>query len=127
MSLIALMPSGKRKQIVAIGSYAEASKDAAEVAFLVREDLHGLGIGSFLLDALEEIARENHYTRFLATVLAENEKMLLRVQEKISRRQIHPERDRGSRSRDAFLPLITGHNTISFWNLIPGNPSRNTP
>ena len=76
MSLIALMPSGKRKQIVAIGSYAEASKDAAEVAFLVMEDLHGLGIGSFLLDSLEEIARENHYTRFLATVLAENEKML---------------------------------------------------
>ena len=76
MSLIALMQSGKRKQIVAIGSYAEVGSDAAEVAFLVREDLHGLGIASFLLDALEKIARENNYTQFLATVLAENEKML---------------------------------------------------
>ncbi|MCG8634812.1 MAG: GNAT family N-acetyltransferase, partial [Desulfobacterales bacterium] len=76
MSLIALMQMGKRKQIVAIGSYAEAGKDAAEVAFLVREELHGQGIGTFLLNALEKIARENNYTRFTATVLAENEKML---------------------------------------------------
>ena len=76
MTLIALMQRGRRKQIVAIGSYAEAGKDAAEVAFLVREELHGQGIGSFLLRALEKIARENNYTRFIATVLAENEKML---------------------------------------------------
>lgn len=76
MSLIALMQMGKRKQIVAIGSYAEASTESAEVAFLVREDLHGKGIGSFLLNALEVIARENKYTQFIATVLAENEKML---------------------------------------------------
>ncbi len=76
MSLIALIQMGKRKQIVAIGSYADASTEAAEVAFLVREDLHGKGIGSFLLNALEVIARENKYTRFIATVLAENEKML---------------------------------------------------
>ncbi len=82
MSLIALMQMGKRKQIVAIGSYAEAGEDAAEVAFLVREDLHGQGIGTFLLTALEKIARENNYTRFLATVLAENEKMLYVFQKK---------------------------------------------
>mgnify|MGYP001250791423 CR=1 FL=1 len=82
MSLIALMQMGKRKQIVAIGSYAEASEDSAEVAFLVREEFHGQGIGSFLLDALEKIARENNYTRFIATVLAENEKMLYVFQKK---------------------------------------------
>jgi len=76
MSLIALMQRGKRKQIVAIGSYAEADNEAAEVAFLVKEEFHGQGMGSFLLDALEKIARENNYTRFIATVLAENEKML---------------------------------------------------
>ncbi len=61
---------------MAIGSYAEASENAAEVAFLVKENLHGLGIGSFLLKTLESIARENHYTKFIATVLAENRKML---------------------------------------------------
>jgi len=76
MTLIALMQRGRSKQIVAIGSYAEADKDEAEVAFLVKEEFHGQGIASFLLGALEKIARENNYIRFIATVLAENEKML---------------------------------------------------
>lgn len=82
MSLITLMQRGKRKQIVAVASYAEAGPETAEVAFLVREELHGHGIGSFLLDALEKIARKNHYNRFTATVLAENEKMLYMFQKK---------------------------------------------
>jgi GNAT superfamily N-acetyltransferase len=76
MTLIGVMQAGQRKQIVAIGSYAEATDNAAEVAFLVKENLHGMGIGSFLLKTLEEIAKENHYTKFIATVLAENRKML---------------------------------------------------
>jgi RimJ/RimL family protein N-acetyltransferase len=76
MTLIGLMQLGKRKQIVAIGSYAEIGSDAAEVAFLVKERLHGMGIASFLLASLETIAKENNYKRFVATVLAENRKML---------------------------------------------------
>jgi acyl-CoA hydrolase/GNAT superfamily N-acetyltransferase len=76
MTLIGLMQLGKRKQIVAIGSYADVGSDAAEVAFLVKEELHGHGIGSFLLESLETIAKENNYTQFTATVLAENRKML---------------------------------------------------
>jgi GNAT superfamily N-acetyltransferase len=35
-----------------------------------------MGIGSFLLETLEGIAKENNYTHFIATVLAENRKML---------------------------------------------------
>ncbi|MBF0112088.1 MAG: GNAT family N-acetyltransferase [Desulfamplus sp.] len=76
MSIIGLRQIGRRKQIIAIGSYAEAEDSAAEVAFLVKEDLHGLGIGSYLLDILEGIARKNGYKRFVATVLAENRKMI---------------------------------------------------
>ena len=76
MTLIGLMQLGKRKQIVAIGSYAEIGSDAAEVAFLVKERLHGMGIASFLLASLETIAKENNYKKFVATVLAENRKML---------------------------------------------------
>jgi acyl-CoA hydrolase/RimJ/RimL family protein N-acetyltransferase len=76
MTLIGLMQLGKRKQIVAIGSYAEIGNDSAEVAFLVKEQLHGMGIASFLLASLETIARENNYKKFVATVLAENRKML---------------------------------------------------
>jgi acyl-CoA hydrolase/RimJ/RimL family protein N-acetyltransferase len=76
MTLIGLMQLGKRKQIVAIGSYADLKNDEAEVAFLVKENLHGMGIASFLLESLETIAMENNYKRFIATVLSENRKML---------------------------------------------------
>lgn len=82
MTIIGLMQLGKRKQIVAIGSYAEADEDSAEVAFLVKEDLHGMGIGSFLLDILEGIAKKNNYKKFVATVLAENRKMINVFQKK---------------------------------------------
>ncbi|WP_457553091.1 GNAT family N-acetyltransferase [Desulfobacula sp.] len=76
MTVIGLMQRGKRKQIVAIGSYAETDDDSAEVAFLVTEKLHGMGIGSYLLEILEAIAKENHYIKFVAMVLAENRKMI---------------------------------------------------
>lgn len=82
MTIIGLMQLGKRKQIVAIGSYAEADEDSAEVAFLVKEKLHGMGIGSFLLDILERIAKQNNYKKFVATVLAENRKMINVFQKK---------------------------------------------
>ena len=82
MTIIGLMQRGKRKQIVAIGSYAQAGETSAEVAFLVKERLHGMGIGSYLLTILENIAKENNYKQFLATVLAENRKMLKVFQKK---------------------------------------------
>ncbi len=82
MTIIGLMQRGKRKQIVAIGSYAQADEISAEVAFLVKERLHGMGIGSYLLTILETIAKENNYKQFLATVLAENRKMLKVFQKK---------------------------------------------
>ncbi len=82
MTIIGLMQRGKRKQIVAIGSYAKADETSAEVAFLVKEKLHGMGIGSYLLKILESIAKENNYKQFLATVLAENRKMIKVFQKK---------------------------------------------
>ncbi len=76
MTLIGLLQQGKRKRIVAIGSYAEVNTDTAEVAFLVKEDLQGLGICSFLLESLEKIAIQNQYKAFIASVLVDNQKML---------------------------------------------------
>jgi len=76
MSIIGFRQVGRSKQIVAIGSYSEYDKERAEVAFLVKEELHGLGIGSNLLQTLETIARENGYKGFVATTLAENKKMI---------------------------------------------------
>jgi acyl-CoA hydrolase/RimJ/RimL family protein N-acetyltransferase len=76
MSLIGLVRKGGHKEIMAIGSYAMEDDDQAEVAFVVREDFHGMGIGSYLLAALEEIAIVNNYNSFSATVLRENLAMI---------------------------------------------------
>jgi acyl-CoA hydrolase/RimJ/RimL family protein N-acetyltransferase len=76
MSLIGQVRSGRHTEIMAIGSYAEDRDDCAEVAFVVREDFHNLGIATYLLGALERIAKENDYRCFKATVLKENAAML---------------------------------------------------
>jgi acyl-CoA hydrolase/ribosomal protein S18 acetylase RimI-like enzyme len=76
MSVIGLVQTRGRKEIMAIGSYAEESESCAEVAFVVREDFQGMGIGGFLLAFLEGIAIENGYRSFSASVLRENTAMI---------------------------------------------------
>jgi len=76
MSIIGLVQKGGHKEIMAIGSYAQDSDDRAEVAFVVREDFQKNGIASYLLEILEKIAKENHYSSFGATVLRENSSMI---------------------------------------------------
>ena len=50
--------------------------DSAEVAFLVEESLHGLGIGTVLLERLATLARDRGVTEFSAEVLTDNVPML---------------------------------------------------
>lgn len=77
MSLIGLVRFRGHKEIVAIGTYlGEENDDHAEVAFVVREDFQGMGIGSRFLEILERIARKNGYRGFTATVLLENRAMI---------------------------------------------------
>jgi GNAT superfamily N-acetyltransferase len=76
MSMIGLTRIGGHQEIVAIGSYADESDTQAEVAFVVREDFQGMGIGAYLLGVLEGIAKENHFTSFCASVLRENTAMI---------------------------------------------------
>ncbi|MGD9366664.1 MAG: GNAT family N-acetyltransferase, partial [Desulfobacteraceae bacterium] len=76
ISLVGSLQSKGRKEIVAIGSYADDGSNRAEVAFVVREDMQRLGISSYLLAQLETIAKENGFTGFTATVLKENKGML---------------------------------------------------
>ncbi|MCK5310530.1 MAG: GNAT family N-acetyltransferase [Desulfobacteraceae bacterium] len=76
MTIIGLMQFGRQKKIMAIGSYAEVGNNCAEVAFLVKEELHGMGVGTHLLDILEDIAKINQFVGFTALVLAENKKMI---------------------------------------------------
>jgi acyl-CoA hydrolase/GNAT superfamily N-acetyltransferase len=76
MSLIGLVQKGGHMEIMGIGTYAQESETHAEVAFVVREDFQGMGMGSYLLRELEKIARENNYKGFTATVLRENSGMV---------------------------------------------------
>jgi len=76
MSIVGLVQKGGHKEIIAIGTYAFESEQVAEIAFVVREDYQGMGIASYLLGELEHIAKENNYTRFLASVLRENSAMI---------------------------------------------------
>lgn len=76
ISIIGLTKRGGNMSIVAIGSYAHVDEDTAEVAFVVRENYQGMGIASYLLEVLEEIARENNYKKFFASVLRTNASMI---------------------------------------------------
>ena len=76
MSLIAKVQRGDHNEMVAIGSYSQDKDGYAEVAFVVHDDYQGQGIASHLLSYLEQIARENNFDGFVATVLEENKEML---------------------------------------------------
>ena len=76
MSIIGLVQTGGYKEIIAIGSYAEADREHAEVALVIREDFQNRGVGSYILGQLETIAKENTYKEFIATVLNENTAMI---------------------------------------------------
>ena len=76
MSIVGLVQKGGHKQIIAIGTYAYDREHVAEIAFVVHEDYQGMGIASYLLEVLEQIAKENNYTQFSASVLRENAAMI---------------------------------------------------
>lgn len=64
-------------EIVAVGRYIRLDDtSAAEVAFVVRDDHQGRGLGSILLEHLAAAARENGVSRFEAEVLTENHQMV---------------------------------------------------
>ena len=76
MSMVGFVQRHGHREIVAIGTYAQESDAQAEVAFVVREDFQGKGVASYLLGNLENIAKENDYKGFVATVLHDNQAML---------------------------------------------------
>jgi len=76
MSLILRVQSGDHYEVVAICSYAHGKDGYPEVAFVVHDDYQGQGIAGHLLFFLEQIAKENNFQGFMATVLDENQAML---------------------------------------------------
>ncbi len=72
MALVAL----DRDDIIGVGRFDALGDGQAEVAFLIRDDMQGLGLGSVLLEHLAAAGRERGITRFVAEVLPANSRML---------------------------------------------------
>ena len=80
VALVVCMQNGAGEKIIGGGRYfafgdAEPP-DIAEVAFMVEEDYHGLGIAGRLLKHLAEIGKQKGIKEFHAEVLPENKGML---------------------------------------------------
>jgi acyl-CoA hydrolase/GNAT superfamily N-acetyltransferase len=78
MAIVALVRREGRERIIAVGRYGLLGEgsDLAEMAFTVRDDWQNIGIGTYLLDYLSEIARERGVRAFTAEVLENNGPML---------------------------------------------------
>lgn len=64
-------------EIIGVGRYHKVEGSGfADVAFLLRDDWQGQGVGTALIHHLAEIAQENHVAGFVADVLARNAPML---------------------------------------------------
>jgi len=63
-------------EIVGLANAESSSAEEAEVAFLVADRVHGLGIGTLLLEHLAALSRHSGIRWFVAEVLASNVAML---------------------------------------------------
>ncbi len=68
-------------QFLGVGRYDRIDDRDAEVAFVVRDDHQGRGLGSVLLEHLAAAARERGVRRFVAEVLPTNRRMLATFEE----------------------------------------------
>lgn len=79
VALVVTIGSGGKETIIGGGRYlAFGAPDSrrAEIAFLVEEEYHGLGIAGRILKHLARLARERGVTQFEADVLPQNKAML---------------------------------------------------
>ena len=77
MAIIAVVEEGVRETFAGVGRYyINPTNHTAEVAFAVRDDYQGRGIGTELLAYLTYLGKRNGLQGFTADVLVENEPML---------------------------------------------------
>lgn len=74
--LLCTVQEDGRDVVIASGTYVRAADAAAEVAFIVEEDYHRLGIARRLLTHLGKIATDAGIRTFIAEVLPHNTAML---------------------------------------------------
>jgi GNAT superfamily N-acetyltransferase len=77
ISLVVTIGPREKLRMVAEGRYVKSEDDTfPDVAFIVDENYHGRGIGTFLLNYLIELAKERGIEGFRADVLPSNDPML---------------------------------------------------
>ena len=77
VGLAATLTENGRERFIGVGRYICGNDPhRAEVAFAVRDEFQGHGIGTLLLEHLRRIAEANGVTEFEADVLGENRQML---------------------------------------------------
>jgi ribosomal protein S18 acetylase RimI-like enzyme len=75
--LALITPDEHREEVVGIGQYsADEETHTADVAFAVRDDYQGRGVGTELLKYLTYLAKKRGLLGFRADVLADNWRML---------------------------------------------------
>ncbi len=77
MAIVGIAQVDEHEMIVAVGRYVlDKATNSAEVAFVVKDDWQGQGMGAFMFKQLLEIARKRGIVNFTADVLADNSPML---------------------------------------------------
>ncbi len=77
LAIVGVVPSPGGEDIVAIAQYfLDPKTKSAEVAFIVQDEWQQMGMGSYLMDYLAQIARQRGVKTFYAKVLPRNKAML---------------------------------------------------
>ncbi|MCW8925807.1 MAG: GNAT family N-acetyltransferase [Xanthomonadales bacterium] len=77
MALVSVVKEDEREMIVAVGRYSiNKSTNAAEVAFIVRDDWQEQGLGIAMFNQLLKAARKRGIAKFTADVLQDNARMM---------------------------------------------------
>lgn len=63
-------------RLIGVASAERSGPDVAEIALVVADDVHGLGVGTLLLEHLSAACRERGITRLTADVLVDNPAMM---------------------------------------------------